>query len=80
MNIITPDVAIAHQKFEYHSLTADGQIVVCPKDAKFERTDTCQDYYGKNKWRLLKDVVPRGRTFVGYSIDAYRNDVYVYWK
>jgi hypothetical protein len=79
--LVTPDIATAHKMFLHHLLTVDGDLVVCPVgDWYTYREGTCKDPAGKNRWLRVIDVVPKGKTYAGYSIDMYRQNIYVFWR
>lgn len=79
--LVAPNIATAHQMFRHSLLTADGDLVLCPVDDWYTHRDgTCKDPSGKNRWRRVTDVVPKGKTYAGYSIDMYYKHIYVFWR
>ena len=80
MEIIPPEVATAHRSFYSSALDSRGNLLVCPFSDWYERGGTCQDEKKQNKWAHLKDIVPAGKTYAGYSINSNNGTIYVYWK
>lgn len=80
--IITPDVATGHHSFYRSTVSIDGDLLVCPNEEWYERAGFCRDPGGKNRWRKLKDAVPAGKIYAGYSIMIIVGSKYinVYWK
>lgn len=72
--IITPDIATGMRSYTMYTSDVTGAMVVCP-----ERT-----FSGNcGGWLRLEQVVPRGRTLVGFRIISGVNgarELEVYWK
>lgn len=79
--IITPDVATGHRSYSSSTLSLDGDILVCPtRDWYYSSDKLCKDPGGNNRWTKLKDAVPKGKTYAGYSISPSGETIFVYWK
>jgi hypothetical protein len=72
--IITPSVATGVKSFLFWTVNVNGDTVVCNYD------DYYQGECGKKNliWILLKDAVPKGKTYVGFRVSNHR--IEVYWK
>lgn len=78
--VLTPDIATGFlytDRFEYDR---DGDVVVCltKYDLKRDRK-TCTDEQNRNKWVLMKNAIPPGRKFVGFTVVGVW-DIVIYWK
>lgn len=74
--IVTPDVATGVREFPRYNNDTNGAMVVCRYD-DYERGGGCKN------WRLLPDVVPKGKTYVGFRIvsrDYGYRQLELYWK
>jgi hypothetical protein len=74
--IITPSVATGVKSFIFWTVNVNGDTVVCNYEDYSGRRDECGD---KNlSWRLLRDAVPKGKTYVGFRVSNHL--IEVYWK
>lgn len=74
--IVTPDIAAGFRAYTYISYTSNGDMVVCPSAP--ESRNVCEE-----GWRLLRDAVPKGRTYIGfrYANSAYgHRELEIYYK
>jgi hypothetical protein len=74
--IITTSVATGVKSFIFWTVNVNGDTVVCNYGEYNGRREECGD---KNmSWRVLKDAVPKGKTYVGFRVSNHR--IEVYWK
>jgi hypothetical protein len=73
--IITPSVATGVKSFLFWTVNVNGDTVVCNYD------DYKSGECGKKNlsWILIKDAVPKGKTYVGFRVSSGRY-IEVYWK
>lgn len=74
--IVTPDVATGMRVFTHYNNDVNGSMVICAQSP--ERNGACE-----TGWKLLKDQVPGGRSYVGFRIvsGAYgHRHLELYWK
>ena len=75
--IVTPEIAVGVRSYEYYTHDTNGNMVVCESD-NYSRNNKCD-----GGWKLLKDVVPGGRKFVGFKIVSRGYGyprIEIYWK
>lgn len=80
--IITPDVATGFKWFNNYNIDTNGDLVVCIHPTRFE-DDGCAIIDKKHSWRRVADVVPKGRTYVGFRVvsrDYGHRQLEVYFK
>jgi hypothetical protein len=80
MPIIGPELATSFQVFSWSANTPQGETVVCPTYEMYSRGGKCLDELGRNRWTRIRDVVPVGKTYTGFSINPHSGAIYVYWK
>jgi hypothetical protein len=79
--IITPDVATGGNIFYDFGVSTQGDILVCPRGAdRSWRDNTCLNAKGENAWTRIQDIVPKGKTYVGFRFRGNGSSVEVYWK
>ncbi len=83
-SIITPDVATDGYQTSRFARTAAGDTVICPQHIVdyVYKDNVCRDAQGNNAWRLFKDAVPTGKTFVGFRLINSNGYSYyqIFWK
>ena len=74
--IVTPNVARGMRAFDHYNSDTNGDMVVCFYD-DYSRGEC------KGGWKLAKNTVPAGTTYVGFRIVSrsygYRQ-IEIYWK
>lgn len=76
--IITPDIATGFYRTSRFTTSGSGDILVC-RDAHFHNwADNTCTYKGYNAWTLMTNVVPSGKSYVGFSVS--NSTLTIFWK
>ena len=79
--IITPDVATGGNIFYDFGVSTQGDILVCPRGTdRLWRDEKCLNAKGENARTRIQDIVPKGKTYVGFRFRGNGSHVEVYWK
>jgi len=86
-NIITPDAAISMWSTPNFTYDKDMNILICPRNAGYSppltanSSPTCVDKDNKSVWVTMANSVPKGKTFVGFTVLNDRVQyITIYWK
>lgn len=78
-NVVTIDVATAVKAFIWWTTDNNGNMLVCPHIKMYKSSDeSCKDN-GINRWTKATEVVPPGKTYVGFR-RLSNGALEIYWK